>query len=142
MAEFTLRSFAAALGELAIMHQAEREGLEKAATIVETEAKRVIGTYDYDWVELAQSTQTDRMQRGFPPNEPLLRTGELRDSIQHTVGDREAHIGSNNQKAVWQELGTSRIPPRSFLGAAAVHKEKEVVAAIGRSVYAHLISKA
>ncbi len=30
----------------------------------------------------------------------------------------EVVVGSNDLRALWQELGTSRIPPRSFLGLA------------------------
>lgn len=136
MGDFTLGGFAAFLGELAVMDEAERAGLEKAAVIVETEAKRVIGTHDYGWIPLKPAT----IARKANGDTPLLETGEMRDSIEHTVGHREAHIGSNNDKAVWQELGTSRgIPPRSFLGGAARHKEKEVVEAIGGAVYTHMI---
>jgi hypothetical protein len=37
------------------------------------------------------------------------------------------HVGSNNDKAVWQELGTSRgIPPRSFLVGAAMRMERRI----------------
>jgi hypothetical protein len=47
----------------------------------------------------------------------------------------EAHIGSNNDKAVWQELGTSRgIPPRPFLAGALHHKADEVVLIIGDEI--------
>lgn len=134
MAEFTLASFAAHLTALADLTIAEHEGLEKAAVIVETEAKSVIGTYRYGWPQLAPSTLTKKSA-----NTPLLETGAMQESIQHRVGDKEARIGSNDDKAVWQELGTSRgIPPRSFLAGAARHKAKEVVAAIGDAVYGHL----
>jgi hypothetical protein len=77
-----------------------------------------MGTYDYDWPQLAESTQRERERLGFAANEPLLRTGDLRESIEYTVLPREAavEIGSNDKIAVYQELGTSRIPPRSFLG--------------------------
>jgi hypothetical protein len=56
-----------------------------------------------------------------PKAKRKAQRGEMRDSIEHTVVDSESgHVGSNDDKAVWQELGTSRgIPPRSFLGLAA-----------------------
>lgn len=140
MKTFTPVGFAIFLGEMIIeVPHANHEALEGAAVIVETEAKRVIGTYDYNWPELADSTKADRVHQGFPENEPLLRTGEMRDSIEHVSDSREANVGSNNDKAVWQELGTSRgIPPRSFLGQAAVHKASEVVDEIGRVVVGFL----
>jgi hypothetical protein len=109
---------------------ASKRRSKRVPKIVETEAKRVIGTYDYGWPELAESTQADRVRQGCLADEPLLRTG---DSIEHTIiSDHEAQVGSNNDIAVYQELGTSRIPPRSFLAQAAVHAEKEVAHEMGR----------
>lgn len=40
--------------------------------IVEREAKRVIGTYDYDWAPLAESTKDERASLGFPEDEPAF----------------------------------------------------------------------
>ena len=115
----------------------EREALEGAGKIVEEEAKRVIGTYDYGWPQLAHSTQEQRASLGFSANEPLQRTGDLRDSIEHYVDEHEhtCYVGSNSEIAVYQELGTSRIPPRSFLGGAARAKEHEVHEELRRSLY-------
>ena len=42
---------------------------------------------------LAESTQAERVVQGYPANEPLLRTGELRDSIEHKlVSGDEAQV--------------------------------------------------
>ena len=139
MREFSLTGFAHFLGSVAVTRAADHEALERAAVIVETEAKRVIGTYDYNWPQLAPSTQADRVAQGFPANEPLLRTGEMRDSIEHVSDRKEAQIGSNSDIAVWQELGTVSIPARSFLGEAAIRKEQEVVDEIGRVVVSTLL---
>lgn len=119
---------------------ARHYALDEAAQIVENEAKRVIGTYDYNWVELADATKEDRIAQGFAENEPLLRTGELRDSIEHKVEGDTAHVGSDEDKAVWQELGTKTIPPRSFLKGAVTHKLTEIEQVIGRTMFAHLSS--
>jgi phage gpG-like protein len=120
----TLEEAARLLMHIAVeIPMVEHAALERAAIIVETEAKRVIGTYDYDWPQLQAKT----VARKANGNTPLLETGEMRDSIEHKVGEHEAHVGSNNQKAVYQELGTSRIPPRSFLMGAAMHKERQIV---------------
>ena len=125
---------------------AEREALEESCKIVEKEAKRVIGTYDYPWPPLAQETVDTRVRLGFTPDDPLLRTGELRNSIEHNV---EGHlalrgyrgvVGSNLDKAVYQELGTSKIPPRSFLLGAALHKGLEVAELCGRYVVRGLLT--
>lgn len=119
---------------------AEGAALKRAARIVETEAKAEIGTYQgaappfAAWAPLADATQADRVRKGFPADEPLLRTGEMRDSIGHVVQGRVATIGSNSDKAVWQELGTETIPPRSFLGGALMRKLPEVGQELGKGV--------
>ena len=48
--------------------------------------------------------------------------------------DVKGYVGSNSDKAVWHELGTSRIPPRSFLAVPAMQVAPEIVAEIGREV--------
>jgi HK97 gp10 family phage protein len=120
-----------------------REVMEKACMIVETEAKRVIGTYDYGWPSLAESTMQDRIAHGFAANEPLLRTGEMRDSIEHQVESdalvTRGVVGSNNEIVKYQELGTEHIPPRSFLGEAAMHKEEEVHELFGAGMLSHIL---
>jgi phage gpG-like protein len=138
MTDFSLAGFAEHLAEIAVEaeHRA-REGLEEAARLVEAEAKDEIGTYQDQagpfpaWAELADSTKADRVRAGFSENDPLLRTGEMRDSIEHTVIGKTAYVGTDNQIAVYQELGTQRIPPRSFLGGAAFRKGHEVAEIIG-----------
>ena len=130
MREFSLAGFVAFLPSLALeVEHANHSALEKAAQIVEEEAKRVIGTYDYNWPPLAESTLKNKAA-----DTPLLETGEMRDSIEHVSDHKEAQIGSNNDKAVWQELGTKTIPPRSFLAGALQHKAEEVVEIIGRDI--------
>jgi HK97 gp10 family phage protein len=98
------------------------ESLDKAGKIIRDEAKRVIGTYDYDWPKLKEET----IKRKLTGDSPLLETGELRASIESHLdaGAKRVYIGSNNPKARYHELGTSRIPPRSFLMGAAVAKYK------------------
>ncbi len=110
--------------ELAMAHRA----LEKCAQVVEKSAKDKIGEYQEQagpfiaWPELADSTKRDREAQGYPENEPGLRSGEMRESIGHvtSVGDLETQIGSNDDKMVYFELGTSKQPPRSVLGGAMV----------------------
>jgi HK97 gp10 family phage protein len=107
--------------------KATEAAVSVAAQIVAAKAKSYIGTYQQPWPQLTASTQEDRVKHGFAANEPLLRTGELRDSIEwKVVSQVEAHVGSNNQKAVWQELGTRTIPPRPFLGPA-VHQNEALI---------------
>jgi len=68
----------------------------------------------------------------------LLRSGELRDSIEITIAPdgMSAEIGSNADKAVWAEFGTSRAPPRPFLQPAADIMGPQIAKAAGRAAFA------
>jgi HK97 gp10 family phage protein len=120
-----------ALGPAIVRHGAEA---------IRQQAKAYIGTYDAipQWPQLAPSTQKERAKKGFAANEPLLRSGELRDSIEVTIAHDglSAEIGSNNKKAVWAEIGTSRAPPRPFLGPAADIMGPQIAKAAGRAALA------
>lgn len=111
--------------------------VDKAAEIIEKEAKAAIGHYQeasgpfQKWPELEQATKDDRVSKGFEPNDPLERTGKLRDSIERKTDGLSAAIGSNDDIAVYQEQGTEKIPARSFLGGSAFRKADEVVHLIG-----------
>lgn len=120
---------------------ARHEALEKAAEIVEKEAKGMLGHEQPGWPALAEYTVADRVQHGYAPDEPELRDGELRDSIGHKVEGHTAVVGSTSRIAVYQELGTSRMPPRSFLEAAAHRKADEVAHHMGREVVAAMVGK-
>ena len=119
---------------------ARHKALEYAAQIVEEEAKDVIGTYRYRWVELAEATKEDRLRLGFSENEPGLRTGDMRESITHIVQGNVAHIGSDDDKLVWFELGTVKQPPRPVLKGAVLAKVKEIEHVIGHTMHAVLSS--
>jgi hypothetical protein len=88
-----------------------------------------------------QQTQPNREQPVEAPqlerkgaNTPLLETGSIRDSISHkaelsAVG-AEGLVYSDDIKALWQELGTSRgIPPRSFLYQSLLRCDPEIESA-------------
>jgi hypothetical protein len=148
MREFGLIGFVEHLGAIAVeMVTVESEALERAAILVEAEAKAAIGEYQDQagpfaaWPELAEATKSDRAKQGYPDNEPELRTGALRDSIEHKVAGHEAQIGSDSEIMEWQELGTDRMPARSILGGAAFRKSKEVAAELGESVHLALIGE-
>jgi hypothetical protein len=134
---FTVLGFVAKLKM--IEHDMDALGpaiVRKACEMVCEEAKRVIGTYDYDWPQLSPATLAHKFF-----NTPLLETGEMRDSIEWTAHGLEGHVGSNSDKAVWQELGTRKIPPRSFLMGAAVHMEPEIHKMAARAVVAVMLGK-
>jgi phage gpG-like protein len=131
LAEFAGRLLVAA-AELEHHHHA---ALERAAVILEKEAKEVLGTYAYGWPHLAAST----ISRKANGDTPLLETGAMRDSIQHNSDEHEAYVGTNDPKGKWQEFGTSRgIPPRPFIGGAVEHKGKEALEAAGLEFMATL----
>lgn len=109
---------------------AEEEAVRIACQMVAERARSLIGVPHGWWPPLAPET----LSRKDNVNTPLLETGELRASIEWNAEGKVGHVGSDSDKAVWQELGTSRgIPPRSFLMAAAMqegHKIEKVAAAL------------
>jgi hypothetical protein len=129
--EFDLAGFAKLFHEAASehrLHEARKLALEYAAETITAEAKSVIGSYSYDWPQLTDATQADRERKGFPANEPLLRTGAMRDSISWEILDpgKTAIVGSTDEVALWQELGTDRIPPRPFLMPTVFYLQKPI----------------
>jgi phage gpG-like protein len=105
--------------------------------ILQDEAIRVIGTYDYGWPLLKPQTIAHKATG----DSPLLETGDPRDSIERVVQHGIAYVGSNNPKALWHELGTSRIPPRPFLAIAATAKINEIGEMFGAKYHALLIKE-
>ncbi|MDE1009666.1 MAG: hypothetical protein OSB38_28805 [Paraburkholderia fungorum] len=131
---FALHLAAASAGQVVAM----QSGLEEVAVRIEKTAKAEIGKYQpavgpfSAWPELADSTKADRVAQGFSENDPLLRNGHLRDSYQHEVHGVEAVIGSKDDVALWQELGTSRgIPPRPVLGPAVEYNHAAITKILG-----------
>jgi hypothetical protein len=109
---------------------------ETVMTVIALEAKDAIGTYDFGWPQLSPFTQADRASRGFSPNEPLKRTGELQESV---VGEAEIAaygavgvVGSADPVAVFHEFGTKNMPARAIFSTAMLRGIEEV----GSKVYA------
>ena len=98
--------------------------MQRACEAVQKRAQHYIGSYHgaagpfAAWEKLAPSTVEDRVRHGYAPDQPLLREGTLRASIEYTIKGNQGWVGSNLDIAVFQELGTSRIPPRPFLELA------------------------
>ncbi len=146
MKEFSLESFAVMLAEKAVaLNLAMTPAMEAAAQHVERTAKAKFGEYQgnvgafNEWQQLAASTQTERVRQGYTPNDPLLRSGDLRDSITHEVHGLEAVIGSDDEIMVYQELGTERIPPRPVLGPAGIESGEMVAKLLGSASVGWLI---
>lgn len=147
MADMTLRQFAAHLAGIAAAEpSALKRGLMRAGAIVEAEAKAEIGTYQIEprgpsgsWPLLSPATVADRRRKGYRPDDPLLREGDLRASIHHRADSSEMVTGSDEPIAEWQEMGTRTIPARSFLGTALFRKRDEAVAAVVEEVLRPLV---
>jgi len=115
-------------------------GLESGFRVIvkeiEEAAKEEIGVYQpaygpFDaWAPLAEVTKADRVRQGYSEDEPLLRSGRLRDSIQSEVMGLAAIVGTKSDIGLWQEVGTDRIPPRPFIGPAYVRKIDPLMEAI------------
>lgn len=88
-------------------------GLDKVGELAATMAASYPGHYQPGWAPLKPETIA-RKRNG---DTPLLETGEMRDSITHELLPAELTVvvGSPDKTALFQELGTSRIPPRPFL---------------------------
>jgi len=103
----TLGDFVAHLSTIeADLELAREAAVVKGCQIVQKEAKAAIGNYraGYNWPQRAESTQEDRVLKGFPANEPLLRTGSLRESIEYTAPVHEGaevcgYVGTNHPVA-------------------------------------------
>jgi hypothetical protein len=131
------------LGFVAKLHAIERDMhdlgpgiVARACQMVYEEARRVIGEGYSDWPQLQPATLAHKIA-----NTPLLETGELRASIEWQSHGLKGEVGSNLDKAVWHELGTSRIPPRSFLAGAAQHMGPEIEKMAHKAVVAVMLGK-
>jgi HK97 gp10 family phage protein len=141
---FTLLGFIAHLENVEHnMHAIGPGIIRKACEMIAAQARAAIGHEHEMWPALAPSTIEDRVKKGFAANEPLLRTGALRDSIQWTTSasGMEGAVGSNSPIAVYQELGTSRIPPRSFLVSSVISMESKIQHMAARAVVAVLAGR-
>ncbi len=104
-------------------------------------AKEELGVYQpavgsfNAWAVLTDATQSGRSRLGYTPNDPLLRSGELRESIESEVVGLAAIVGTKDIKGLWQEVGTVHIPPRPFIGPAYVRKLDTLHEAIGVALY-------
>ena len=119
---------------------AAEHAMGKAAKVVQEDAKARIGEYQKatgpfpEWQPLAESTEAEKARHGYALDAPLLRTGDMRDSIETEHNALEAIIGSKDPVARYQEFGTDRIPPRPFLGPAVFDSREKIHKLIGDAV--------
>lgn len=86
------------------------------------------------WKPLAPATRRIREEQGFTPNDPLLRTGKLRDSVGGMHGADWAEVGSNDKVMLIMEVGDDNTPARPVFGPTLVESETEIRAAVAQHV--------
>ena len=124
---------------------AEHHGLKQVAQLVEATAKAEIGHYQPKvgpfpaWAPLADSTEAQKAAKGYPAGAPLEASGQMRDNITHQVEGDEAVIGSPDERMVYHEFGTSKMPPRPVLGPAVYSNKAKIEQIIGKAVVAGLM---
>lgn len=152
--------FALFLKRAAALARAEQaKGLREASEMFAAEARGYIGHYQQEhgpfpeWPKLAETTLEGftsesghhfpgKIELGYsPPDNPLLREGDLKDSIRPAHNETHAVVGSDSDVAVWQELGTKKMPARSFLGRAVFVNAQEAAKIVLSAVLTPLIGK-
>ncbi len=113
--------------------EAAEPALAEAGAEIKDRAQQKLGLYNAGWEQLKDETQAARERKGFSPNEPLLVTGHLRDSITFEVGPGRVRVGVKSEGspdigviAEVQELGNGHIPPRPFL-VPALHENRDYI---------------
>ncbi len=123
--------------ELALKFELEAEVGAGMASAAKT-AKGYIGEQQPGWDDLAASTIEEKSALGYPVPAPLLREGDLRDSIESEVETRGTEVVglvySDDPIAEYQEYGTSRLPPRPFIVPALISTLPEIEHALGETL--------
>jgi hypothetical protein len=129
---------------------ATRTALKEGAEIVKVKAQDAIGHYQEAkgdvpaWAPLSDATKADRVAEGFTEDDPLLRTGELRDSIEvRPVDDDAVLVGvfdpAMETVAAAMEYGYHNVrankfvAPRSFIRGTAFEQSEVVGGMIERA---------
>ncbi len=84
--------------------------------------KAQYGVEHPSWPPLKASTRHQRVQQGYSPNQPLLRSGMLKDTVTYETGEKNVTIGiptgvmithpydsrpvEAGKLATWMETGT------------------------------------
>jgi len=129
-----LASLFSRLGQVEVAME-EEQVLELTGDDILADIRAKFGHQQPGWDDLAESTQADRVQQGYPADEPLLREGALRDAYEVWRDGPDVVVGVRPESdqaviAEAQEFGTATIPPRPVLGPTAAedaHKLPERV---------------
>ena len=158
---FSITGFVEAIqnGIRAHSHHTET-AVKDAAVEIQRRAREKLGTYQPGWPELADGTKKQRVALGWSENDPLLRSGELANSIGYRVhwswrgwdaavgvpdvmigdGSKENPMRSAATVAMVMELGSPRhnVPARPFLGPTGAELAPQLAHQIARKVVAGL----
>lgn len=120
---------------------AMEQGVVRGSRMMAKVSKNIIGHEQSSWAPLAPATIAQKAKG----NTPLLETGEYKASITweapfwEGVNVCAGWIGTNDPKAVWQEFGTARIPPRPVFGLVAMGRGEQAAQIVGASVASAMI---
>lgn len=95
-----------------------------------------IGTFNA-WPPLAARTVEDKQRLGYDFNaehNPLLRTGDMRDSITGAAIGLVGMIGATDPKMLWHEIGTRSMPPRPVIGPAMLEMRPVTEIALAETI--------
>jgi hypothetical protein len=146
----SFKQFAKLMGRSALDSRTRvTETLLTTMESVALEAKAYIGHEMSEWPPLAPSTIAEKSRLGYTgrlsATDPLLRTGEMRESIGAYAVGSVGVVGSPNKKALWMEMGTLRstgsAPPRPFLSLAMSRVEPQAKLFFGELAVALLTPK-
>lgn len=101
--------------------------LESAAKEFLKRAKNAMGTYEYGWPPLAEST----IARKRAGDTPLVETGEMQESGSYEIHADYVLIGFEDPKMHFHEFGTSHVPPRPVIGGTIDHHGQEIADHMG-----------
>lgn len=133
----------AAIGQVARLEQTIHEAHvldEQVAPRMLTDLQALYGQQIAGQEDLAPATQAERERLGFPPDEPLLRMGDLRGANRVWVdGDGSVNIGipADDPLAVVaeaQEFGTATIPARPRVGLIYLQDGQLAADAVGEVI--------
>ena len=124
----SLAAFAAFMPRVIVAEKfADIAGREAVAITLARRVRERIGTPEKLPPPLAESTQKRRVKMGYTADRTLYASGVLHKSIgwEH-VSLRKTVVASSDEKAIYHEFGTSRIPRRSFLASTVAAEEAEL----------------
>lgn len=103
----------------------KKTALNAVGELLKDETVSLLGHNRPEWQPLSETTEEIKLREGYALDSPLVRTGDLKYSIEYKVPFRkdEVIIGTDLPYAVAQEFGTVKIPARPFLWLAFFKQE-------------------